>query len=95
MTTAPAIKTEHDFIEAAHTAGYSEPVEKSLEPGRFNATHTHDVDLYLYIREGQLTVGAADWQKTCGPGDTVEVLSIEEHTETAGPEGASFLVCRR
>lgn len=87
--------TLEDYRADLKAKGYAEPVEKSWEPHRLNDTHTHDVDLYLFILEGEITVSGPGYATTCRPGDTVEVPGTEDHVEQVGEPGVRFLVASR
>ncbi|MEQ9328016.1 MAG: hypothetical protein RJQ21_12075 [Rhodospirillales bacterium] len=91
--------TEADYLASLAPKGYGEAVGKTWEPGLLNDTHTHDVALYLYIRQGAMTLdvgaGAAMLTTACGPGDVIEVPAGVAHVERVGPGGVSFLVARK
>ena len=91
--------SERDYRTTAAANGYGEPMEKSLEPNRYNPHHVHDVALYLYILEGEMSLDIDGpeglKETTCRPGETVEVLNDVLHTERAGPDGVRFLVAGR
>ncbi|MEK9753360.1 MAG: hypothetical protein VW338_09135 [Rhodospirillaceae bacterium] len=91
--------TEQSYRATAASNGYGDPMEKSLAPDTYNAHHVHDVALYLYILEGEMSLDIDGpeglKETTCRPGETVEVLKDVLHTERAGPQGCRFLVARR
>ncbi len=86
---------ETAYREKARQDGFSDPVEKMVEADRFNAVHTHEETLFLFIQAGRLTVDKADGQVVGTPGKTITVAAGLDHTERAGPEGAMILVSRR
>jgi quercetin dioxygenase-like cupin family protein len=91
-----------DILETAETAfrkkaeeeGFSDPVEKSLEADRFNAPHTHEETLFLFILDGKLTVEKPDGVVSAVRGETITVAGGLTHTELAGPHGATLLVTK-
>jgi len=91
--------TEDEFRAAASEMGYDEPIEKTLEPDRYNDFHIHDVSLFLLITEGEMTldVDGADGMTTtvCRPGDVIEVPAAVTHNERAGADGVTILVSRK
>lgn len=90
---------ETEYRNSAAEKGYAAPVLKVWEAGLFNDTHTHDVSLYLFIQDGQMSldVETADGlqKTTCWAGDTIEVPAGIVHTERVGADGVTFLVARR
>jgi hypothetical protein len=75
--------------------GFSDPIQKIVEINRFNAPHRHDETLFLFIQSGLLTVETPEGRVEGHPGKTITVAGGLEHTELAGPEGATILVSKR
>ncbi|WP_404379595.1 cupin domain-containing protein [Caenispirillum salinarum] len=87
-----SVQAYHQSLE---TKGYDAPVEKTWTAHRLNDTHTHDVDLYLYILDGEMTVSGPGYSTVCRPGDTIEVPGSQDHVEQVGDQGVRFLVATR
>lgn len=91
--------TEDDYRRDAAGKGYGEPMAKTWEPGLYNADHAHDVDLFLYILEGEVNfdIAGPDGMATNRrrAGETIEVPAGTAHTERIGDAGVRFLVARR
>ena len=64
-------------------------------PHKFFDTHAHKDDLIVLVREGSLTVDYGDRLDVFGPGDMCQVAPGVDHTDKAGPEGASFVLAWR
>ncbi|MDF1750984.1 MAG: hypothetical protein P1V34_19145 [Alphaproteobacteria bacterium] len=86
---------EAAFRAKAQQDGFCDPLQKVVEADRFNAPHSHDDTLFLFIQAGQLTVDKPDGSVIGTPGKTITVAAGLDHTEQAGPEGATILVARR
>jgi mannose-6-phosphate isomerase-like protein (cupin superfamily) len=91
--------TETEYRARVTEKGYGEPMDKFLAANVFNDTHTHDVALFLYVFDGEITVEVeapnGTEKTTCGPGQTVEVPAGLLHTERSGTDGVTFLVARK
>jgi mannose-6-phosphate isomerase-like protein (cupin superfamily) len=84
-----------EFRAYAAAEGYDEPEARSQPPGKFFDTHTHERDLIVLIQEGTFTVDYGDRKDEFGPGDMCYVAPKVDHTDQAGPEGASYLLAWR
>jgi|TARA_R110000823_G_scaffold30090_1_gene86525 hypothetical protein len=87
--------SEAAFRAKAQQDGFCDPIQKMVEADRFNAPHSHDETLFLFIQAGQLTVDKPEGPVVATPGNTITVAAGLEHTELAGPDGATILVTRR
>lgn len=86
---------EQGYRADARARGFEEPVAKTWDAGLVNDTHTHDADLFLLIRAGEMVVECGGGSRLCRPGDTILVAGREPHVERVGPAGVTFLVARR
>ena len=75
--------------------GYDEPQSRSLPANKFFATHAHDRDLIVLITAGSFIADYGVDNSVFGPGDMCHVTSGVEHTDTAGAEGASYILAWR
>ena len=75
--------------------GFANQKRAFTPPHKFFDTHAHKDDLIVLVREGLLTVDYGDRQDVFGPGDMCEVAPGIDHTDKAGPEGASFVLAWR
>jgi cupin superfamily acireductone dioxygenase involved in methionine salvage len=90
---------EIKFQNAVVRKGYNPAVSKSWEAKHFNDVHSHDIDFFLYIQQGELVIGLEHEEgliaKVLLPGDSLEVLAGITHYESVGDEGVSFLVAQK
>jgi quercetin dioxygenase-like cupin family protein len=86
---------ETEFRAYAAAEGYDAPEARSQPPGKFFDTHAHERDLIVLIQEGTFTVDYFDRKDEFGPGDMCYVAPGINHTDQAGPEGASYLLAWR
>ena len=86
---------ETEFRAYATAEGYDTPEPRSQPPGKFFDTHTHQRDLIVLIQEGAFTVDYGDRKDEFGPGDMCYVAPNVEHTDQAGPDGATYLLAWR
>jgi hypothetical protein len=74
---------ETKFLSEAIIKGYSKPISKKWDANHFNDTHIHDVDLFLYVEQGELVVGVEHNNglnaTTLAHDDSIEVLAGEMH----------------
>ena len=87
--------TEAEFRAYAKAEEYREPEARSLPPNKFFDTHAHDDDLIVLITAGSFVVDYGEEKSTFGPGDMCHVAPGVDHTDTAGPEGASYILAWR
>jgi mannose-6-phosphate isomerase-like protein (cupin superfamily) len=84
-----------EFIAYAKTEGYDTPEPRIHPPGKFFDTHAHERDLIVLIQEGTFAVDYGDRKDEFGPGDMCYVAPGVDHTDKAGPDGATFLLAWR
>ena len=91
--------SEVEFQDEVIKKGYGLPVLKEWEANHFNDIHSHEVDLFLYVKKGELVIGVEHKNgleaTTLEHGKAIEVLAGSKHYESVGDEGAVFLVSRR
>ena len=72
-----------NFLSEAITRGYNKLVSKEWDTNHFNYSHIHDVDLFLYVEQGELKVGLENNNilnpTTLPHDDSIEVLSDQMH----------------
>ena len=83
-----------EFEAALSRDGY-ELVAREMAPNTVNPDHTHDFDARVLVTAGSLTMTMAGEPRTYGPGEWCAVQAGTLHSETAGPEGASYVAGRR
>ena len=86
---------EAEFRAYAAAEGYDQPEPRTQPAGKFFDTHTHERDLIVLIQQGTFAVDYGDRKDEFGPGDMCYVAPKVEHTDQAGPEGASYLLAWR
>ncbi|MDP6708412.1 MAG: hypothetical protein QF893_18880 [Alphaproteobacteria bacterium] len=86
---------EAEFRAYAKTNGFREPEARSLPPNKFFDTHAHDEDLIVLITGGSFTVAYGEEKIVFGAGEMCRVAAGVDHTDTAGPEGASYILAWR
>jgi quercetin dioxygenase-like cupin family protein len=86
---------EAEFRAYAKTEGYREPEARSLPADKFFDTHAHKDDLIVLITEGSFVVDYGAERSEFGPGDMCHVKSGVDHTDQAGPQGASYVLAWR
>lgn len=86
---------ETEFRAHATADGFRKPETRTQPPNRFFPTHAHDDDLIVLVTAGALTVDYGDRQDVFGPGDMCQVAPGVEHTDKAGPDGASYILAWR
>jgi len=84
-----------EFHAYAKAEAYREPEARSLPADRFFDTHAHKEHLIVLIETGSFTVDYGDNQSVFGPGDMCYVAPGVEHTDQAGPDGASYVLAWR
>lgn len=75
--------------------GYTEVIERSMEPGLFVDEHTHPFDVRALVLEGSALIACGDERREVGPGDILELAADTVHTEQYGDAPYRFLVGKR
>jgi mannose-6-phosphate isomerase-like protein (cupin superfamily) len=86
---------EAEFRCYAKAEGYDEAELRSLPANTFFDTHAHDRDLIVLITAGSFIVDYGVDHSVFSPGDVCHVASGVEHTDTTGPQGASYVLAWR
>ena len=86
---------ETEFRAYAKAEGYREPEVRSLPADKFFDTHAHSEDLIVLITEGSFVVDYGNDRNEFGPGDMCYVAPGVDHTDKAGPQGASYVLAWR
>tara|TARA_R110002073_G_scaffold321820_1_gene498098 strand:+ start:825 stop:1112 length:288 start_codon:yes stop_codon:yes gene_type:complete len=87
--------TEDEFHAYAQAEGYRQPQARTQPAHKLFDTHAHRDDLIVLVTEGSLTVKYADRTEVFGPGDMCYVSPGVDHTDQAGPNGASYVLAWR
>ena len=74
--------------------GY-EIVTNTMPPDKLNPEHVHSFDAYLLVTAGRMTIAANGLTNTYQAGETFRMPAGCRHSETAGPEGATYIAGRR
>ena len=87
-----------NFLSDALIKGYNKLISKEWDANHFNDSHIHDVDLFLYVEQGELLIGIENNNglnvTTLAHVDSIEVLVGEMHYEVSRSEGVKFLLAR-
>ena len=75
--------------------GYTETIERRMEPNSLNPQHVHQFDARLLVLEGAMTITAEGAECTYRAGDTFTMNAGCHHSERSGSEGARYLAGRR
>jgi hypothetical protein len=86
---------EAEFRAYAAAEGYDQPESRSQPAGRFFDTHRHARDLIVLIQTGTFAVDYGSRRDEFGPGEMCDVAPHIDHTDQAGPEGATYLLAWR
>jgi quercetin dioxygenase-like cupin family protein len=93
-TTASA-ESQAAFRAELLAAGFTEIVERTLEPGCVLDDHHHAWDARLMVTAGEVTLRRAGQAEHYAPGQWCEVPRDQVHAEVYGPQGCSLLIGRR
>ena len=74
--------------------GY-EIVTNTMPPDKLNAEHAHSFDAYLLVTAGTMTIASQGEHHTYNTGETFRMPAGCRPSETAGPEGATYIAGRR
>ena len=83
------------FRQQLDQDGFNEPGTVTWAPNHENPSHTHDFTARGLILSGSFALGCHGGSTPYQQGDVFELKAGTPHTETAGPDGASFLVGRK
>jgi quercetin dioxygenase-like cupin family protein len=87
------------FEEKVASKGYT-VVRKTLEPSEGSGDHAHDYHVHDYdvwglVIEGEFRITVDGETKSYREGEEFELAAGCDHTESTGPQGATFVVGRR
>lgn len=84
-----------EFREQLRLGDY-EIISRDIEPHHALGQHHHPWDVWGMVTEGSFTIEpAGSISHTYHKGEIFSLHAMVEHTEQAGPKGASILVGRR
>lgn len=84
-----------EFETECLAQGYSEIVDRRMEPNTTNPEHSHEFDARLLVLEGEMTVTSEGERRAYRTGDSFAMSAGCRHTEQSGPLGAHYLAGRR
>jgi len=83
------------FETELRAAGYTDIAAREMEPGKFNAEHTHEFDARGLVTGGEIVLTCGGKPRTYRSGDIFDMASGTPHTEQCGPAGVSYIAGRR
>jgi quercetin dioxygenase-like cupin family protein len=86
---------EATYRERLAADGYTEVLEKTIEPNSSNELHEHPYDASLYIAAGELTLGTPSGDQVFQLGEVCVVPRNSRHCERYGEAGARLVIGRR
>ena len=87
--------TPEQFDTALQADGYSPAVPIERLAGYSLADHQHPFDACALITSGEITLTVDGQSRTYAAGDIFRLPAGTGHLEKAGPEGVTYLSCRR
>lgn len=93
-TTWLLVDNEAEFRSKAADEGFKMG-EITWEPHRDNPLHTHPFDIAVFLTKGSMTIDIGSQRTEFAVGECTALAAGTQHTETVGPEGVTFLICRR
>ena len=87
--------TPQEFDAALQAEGYSPAFLVERPTGYSLGDHQHPFDACALITAGEFTLTVEGQSRTYASGDIFRVPAGIGHLEKAGPEGATYLACRR
>jgi len=86
---------DRSSFEAELTRDGYEIVTNTMPPNKLNDEHAHSFDAYLLVTAGQMTIAANGERHTYQAGETFRMPAGCRHSETAGPDGTTYIAGRR
>ena len=87
--------TAQEFDAALQAEGYSPAIPVERATGYSLSDHHHPFDACALITAGEITLTVEGQSRTYAAGDIFRVPAGIGHLERAGPEGVTYLACRR
>ena len=87
--------TPEEFDTAQQADSYSPAIPIERPVGYSLADHQHPFDACALITAGEITLTVDGQSRTYAAGEIFRLPAGTEHLEHAGPEGVSYLSCRR
>ena len=87
--------TPQEFDVALRAEGYSPAVPVQRPIGYSLGDHQHPFDACALVTAGEFTITVEGHSRTYAAGDIFRLPAETEHVERAGPEGVSYLACRK
>ncbi|MDI9331524.1 MAG: AraC family transcriptional regulator [Alphaproteobacteria bacterium] len=75
--------------------GFDEVIERKWEGNAVQAPHTHPFSVRAIVVTGQLCLTVGEENLELRPGDEFELEKNTMHSETYGPQGATYWVARK
>ena len=86
---------QQDFEAALQAENYPEIVNISKDVGYQMGEHSHALDAYALILQGDITLTVDGVVNTYKAGETFRLAANTLHEESAVPHGVNYLVGRR
>lgn len=83
------------FETALKAEGYDEVLLREWAAGQVVPEHTHPFDVRALVLEGEFTLTCGSDARRLKAGDVFELAANVPHSESYGPQGATFLAGRR
>jgi quercetin dioxygenase-like cupin family protein len=83
------------FQADALNRGFDEVLVREWTPGQQTGTHTHPFAVEARVVRGDFVLTVGDQARELAAGDGFELAPEVPHSESYGPEGATFWVARR
>ena len=87
--------THDEFIRHLADEGFAELRTVRRETRGFVEMHTHPHDVKALVLEGELRIRTAEAEQLYRVGDVFHVPAGLPHSESFGPDGATYLAGRR
>lgn len=87
---------DHAQFEAKLRAdGFTDIVMRNMEPGKFNAEHTHEFTARVMVLDGEMELACGGAPRTYRAGEVFEMAAGTPHTEKCGSAGVRYVAGRR
>jgi quercetin dioxygenase-like cupin family protein len=84
-----------EFEAKLHADGFTDISAREMEPGKFNAEHSHEFTARLLILDGEIVLTHGGEARTYRAGDTCELAAGTPHIEQCGEAGVRYVAGRR
>ena len=84
-----------DFLQILQQEGFPEPVEVQQIPNGVLGIHAHPFEVRALVTQGSIEIVLNGVGSTYLSGDTFHLDFEQEHSESYGPAGVSYLASRK